>query len=139
MQIYSRPTHAPLHRQIRANEKVAHPRARRDRRWRASVRNDGARRRRRRCAGGGGGGGRKAGLPGSQSGSGTRAARNGGVPRLREWFGEHRFHPTHFIHPLASLWIYFPREIRKREMNFNFFSANLFFPSVKYLDNGSYN
>ncbi len=30
MQIYSRPTHAPLHRQIRANEKVAHPRARRE-------------------------------------------------------------------------------------------------------------
>ncbi|CAM6029556.1 unnamed protein product [Sphagnum balticum] len=90
MQIYSRPTHAPLHRQIRATRK-SRTRARAEREdderacatmARAAV-DDAA------LWGRG-----RAGLPGSQSGSGTRAARNGsteatGVVRRKQNFIQH--------------------------------------------------
>jgi hypothetical protein len=83
---------------------------------------------------GGGGGEQGAGLPGSQSGSGTRAARNGGTEATG---AVRRFHPDTF-HPSTSLFEFTSHE-KLGDGKWIFFSREFFFPSVKYLDNGSYN
>jgi hypothetical protein len=101
MQIYSRPTHAPLHRQIRETRK-SRTRARGEREKMTSERAQRWRAPQETTRGGGGGGGppqQGAGLPGSQSGSGTRAARNGGTEATG---AVRRFHPDTF-HPSTSL------------------------------------
>lgn len=102
MQIYSRPTHASLHRQIRANVKVAHRCARREREYderacatMARAAGDDA------ALGGGEAGGGRAGLPGSQSGSGTRAAGNGGYRGYRS--GSENTDFIQKIHPSTRL------------------------------------
>ncbi len=49
-----------------------------------------------------GGGGGKQGYP-AASPDRAHGQPGTGEPRLPEWFGERRFHPTQFIHLLASL------------------------------------
>ncbi len=100
MQIYSRPTHAPLHRQIRETRK-SRTRARGERekmtseraqRWRAPQETT--------LRLGGGGGSREQGYP-AASPVRAHGQHGTGVPRLRERFAD--FIQTHFIHLLASL------------------------------------